>query len=282
MIKKTEKVRPITHSDVLWHFTGGAKWNESKNSQSKHLKSLSESYSRLIGILDDRELKLGGYHEVVGIKIPEMKVFNKQNKKFETIHNKHRFVKTAKVCCVADIPKEGLRYHSKRYGKFGIGFKRSSLIKGGFNPVFYTLYDQSIISHFISAQDALVDSGEVLSLIEDIESQIDSAREEAPDYCEIDIDTGDAVAAAEGLESAVEEASCELEKSLAYIKTFDQEGFDTIYAEREWRSVVPFKFRWGDVDALIMPKKYLNEFKGERKDLLSIPKRIKLLEWENL
>lgn len=52
---------------------------------------------------------------------------------------------SATFCCISDIPIQHLAYHSNRYGKFAIGFRREVILTEGFNPVFYTLKDTPII-----------------------------------------------------------------------------------------------------------------------------------------
>jgi hypothetical protein len=55
-----------------------------------------------------------------------------------------------------------LGYHSRRYGRFALGFHREAVVKAGFNPVFYTLQDApticSIYSGFAALNKANVDA----------------------------------------------------------------------------------------------------------------------------
>lgn len=296
MAKKTTILfsKPITHSDILWHFTGGAPWNSKLQRQSQKLKNMSKAFEAFCSILSEKNLRVGGYHEIIERIIPKKEVYNRKTSKSNVTKNYCEKVNTVPVCCVADIPREGLSYHSKRYGKFGIGFRRNSLIKAGFNPVFYTLSNQKIISHFYDAQHALESSGDVVGAVDDLQDQIENIKDqisknESNDYdndhyIDTDVDIDSAKGEAESLESSVAEASNELAKAMAFIKTFSMDEFDTIYAEREWRSVKPFKFGWKDIEALLLPKekKYYERFQKDWRSKLDIPARVKILSWDDL
>jgi hypothetical protein len=54
--------------------------------------------------------------------------------------NPNKFIDAKlKMTCFTDIPHHLSNEHCKRYGKFGIAFKKDNLIKYGVNPVFYIL-----------------------------------------------------------------------------------------------------------------------------------------------
>ena len=46
-----------THSEILWHFTGGPLWDNDKNCQTNKLKSPDIGYKNLIAILKSKILK---------------------------------------------------------------------------------------------------------------------------------------------------------------------------------------------------------------------------------
>lgn len=296
MRKKYKIKRPKTHSEILWHFTGGAQWNKKYRKQSKKLKPMSKSFEAFIGILKSQILRVGSYHEIINCTVLKDKSYNNKTNRFEIKNNVTRTVSTSPVCCVADIPLTELFHHAKRYGKIAIGFKRSSLIDTGFNPVFYTLHNAKIILNFYNAQNALQQSDcGIEDAISDIESSLseigcghtcDNGNSWEPDenHCSHDIDTSDLSSVADDVRGYMEEALSDLGNTLAFIKTFDRSEFDTIYSEREWRSIASFKFKWRDVAALILPEKngYYKKFVQTSSKSLKLPKSIKLYRWEDI
>lgn len=292
-MKKTISKHPKTHSEILWHFTGGPKWNKKQNHQSKNPKSPEEAFKTLIKILETKTLRIGGYHEVIKCSVQD-KTYNRKTNKIDIKDNVTRTVSTSPVCCVADIPLSELFHHAKRYGKVALGFKRNSLVKAGFNPVFYTLEDTEIISSFYNAQNILTQSdfgiNDVISDVENAISEIecdhqyDNGNSWEPDenYCSHDIDTSDLSSVASEMSSYIQNALTDLQNTLAFIKTFEHGEFDTIYSEREWRSVLSYKFKWSDIAALILPKKngYYKEFMDNFYKELKIPNSIKVYQWE--
>ena len=57
-IPKPHSINPKTHSDILWHFTGGPNWSEMQQKQLKQKKTLPDSYKSFCSILQER--KYGG------------------------------------------------------------------------------------------------------------------------------------------------------------------------------------------------------------------------------
>jgi len=58
MVKK-----PKTHSEILWHFPGGSKWDDNENTYSKTRKSPDEAYSIFLKILETKILKISHHRE---------------------------------------------------------------------------------------------------------------------------------------------------------------------------------------------------------------------------
>jgi hypothetical protein len=125
---------PGTVSQILWHFTGGPRWNEAENRQNVRRKSPASAYAALRGILRAQELRVGGYKEVVKVRLPSVRVRDAKTKTWRVEYNVERVMKSAPVCCLADIPIVHLAYHARRYGKFAIGFHREAALRNGFNP----------------------------------------------------------------------------------------------------------------------------------------------------
>ena len=72
MKKRKELQPPGTVSKILWHFTGGPRWNPKKKKQYIRLKPSEEAYERLKKILKDCELKVGQHVEVIKLLWPEL------------------------------------------------------------------------------------------------------------------------------------------------------------------------------------------------------------------
>ena len=131
-----------TVSKILWHFTGGPKWDTKNNRQLKELKKFDEAYDILKKIINTKHLKMSDYQEVVKVKVPK-NILSKRNKILKPEYYLDKEIKASPICCLADIPIQHLNYHAERYGKFAIGFHRKSAIKNGFNPVFYIIYPKT-------------------------------------------------------------------------------------------------------------------------------------------
>lgn len=272
-MKNRKLSQPMTHSDILWHFTGGPRWSLRQNKQLNRKKSNKEAFEALINILRDRELKVGSYHEVVNIRVPEKveyengRIFKKKNYLVN--------LATSRVCCVADIPEDGLDHHANRYGKIAIGFKRSSLIKAGFNPVLYTFEDKDLVKYFYNAQNVLeLIDGSASSIIEELGAEVETILNE--NNIEESIDFSEAASAVEEIQSYTDESLESLKSALAFIKTFSKKEFDSIYSEREWRSTKDFKFTIKDVSCVLLPRNYANRLENK------ITENIEVRVWEDI
>ena len=74
---------------------------------------------------------------------------------------------------------------------------------------------------------------------------------------------------------------------LAFVKTFDESEFGTIYTEREWRSTEAFSFSYKDIAMVVLPKKvganiYYEKFLDEEISRIGVPKEIPVVPWEDL
>jgi hypothetical protein len=281
---------PGTVSRILWHFTGGPRWDPLKKKQGSSPKEPHSAYGNLKSILRQKELHLGEYKEVVRVIVPERRVYNRETHTTDTQYNVLVEITSAPVCCLSDIPGPHLHYHAYRYGKFAIGFHRSSVVGHGFNPVFYTLEDtpviQSIHQGFSSLQVA--DPSEITDAVENIQSAIDDANSDGKGL-DLDIwserfDVESAVASVDG---AIENAKDSIRTFLAFVKTFVPDEFGTIYCEREWRSTQAFKFHIDDIGMIVLPKRigkteFFRDFVGNVASRLKIPRRIPIVPWEDL
>jgi Putative abortive phage resistance protein AbiGi, antitoxin len=285
---KEEKLNngsPGTVSKILWHFTGGPVWNSKTNKQGKQLKPSKEAFENLKAIIRSRTLKVGRFQEHVNVVLSSFKEYSPSQKHVIEIKNRQITMHSSSVCCLADIPAVHLGYHATRYGKFAIGFHRVSVVQHGFNPVLYTLPTTEVIRHIYEGLSSTesIDSGDVVAAAESIEYDIMSDLDEDSD---ISIDTSGVVAEAEVMEGYAQEAQSSIRDFIAFIKTFEADQFDTIYCEREWRSVQDFKFTFDDVAMIVAPKLLGGE--NYFQDLvevvrkLNIPRKIPIVPWEDL
>jgi hypothetical protein len=74
------KQSPATVSTILWHFTGGPKWDEKKQCQDRKPKPDVDVLKSLIGILTSKHLRLGGYREVISAIVPTYRSYNQITK----------------------------------------------------------------------------------------------------------------------------------------------------------------------------------------------------------
>jgi len=279
--------QPGTVSKILWHFTGGPKWNSKTERQSSSRKPANAAYKAFCGILRSKELRLGGYAEIARVLIPERRRYDLAKKDFVIEKDVTVAVRSSPVCCLADIPIAHLRYHENRYGRFAIGFHREAAVRRGFNPVLYTLEHTHVIRSLYSGIIGLesVDclsahnaAAEVSNYWGDCEhDDIDDLRmwgSEAVDYIEM-------------IEGSINDANKSFAKLLAFIKTFTQEEFASIYCEREWRALKPFAFTYDDLAMLILPQsvgtcRYYDEFIRDQIRKLNLPRRVPIVPWEDL
>lgn len=275
--------RPGTVSKILWHFTGGPMWDETTNKQLKELKPAIKGYEALKAILKSQELRVGKYHEIVKVIVPEKRRYNIEKKNIETLINHPVTVKSKPVCCVADIPLQHIDYHSNRYGKIAIGFHRESIIKSGFNPVMYTLEDtvllNSIYQGYLAVDD--VNPYNAKSEIESVQNEIDSVI--AENNLDTYIDTSSLLSDLEWIEHSHQKIDESFQGFLAYIKTFDTTEFDSIYCEREWRCTNNFSFTVDDIAIIVLPREQEGErFYEQFLDEVSLPRTVTIACWEDL
>lgn len=218
------------YSKIYWHFTGSPElidWGEIKKPSDilkfGKPKSLEQSIISLKGIIKTKELWATASERIV-----------------ENLN-------TEKFCCVCDIPFKDLLNHSTYYGEVAIGFSAESIHKE-FNPVFYFNYDK-------------------LSIIDD--------KLYVDDNCTIDddLEINDEESGFKLFEKIFnnEENNFQLAKSLEktlgdlknYIKmtSFSDREEETFYSEREWRKIGNFTFDVKNIEAIIVPNKYIEEIR---------------------
>lgn len=271
---------PGTVSKILWHFTGGPKWDETAQRQSKQRKSNSKAFKALKGILNDRILRCGSYNEVVNGVISSKlieKTENPRGVRYSYGANYHQ-IQTSKVCCLTDIPVQHLQYHAQRYGKFAVGFHRKKVVDDGFNPVLYSLEDSTVTKRVLKISEAL-GTDLVFDVIQDLKRSLLDHQElfEFRDQIEAIVQS----VVSEHAWDTVEVPAYDFRNLATFIKTFTNEEFDSIYCEREWRNDKDFIFDIDDVAMIVIPRtdKYLEKFIAEFQHL---PRTIPIIAWEDL
>jgi hypothetical protein len=278
-----QKLTPGTVSKILWHFTGGPMWDSKKNKQGTQLKTDDLAYDNLKNILSSKELRLGGYQEIVKVTYPERRLYLGKGK-WKTKKNVSRTLKSSSVCCLADIPIQHLRYHAIRYGNFAIGYYRESAIKSGFNPVFYSLETTDVVKNIYEGFSSLeyTDASEIRDVCSAIESETCGFESDGEEL-DISNELENIEYCASDLESSMMEAASSLENFLAFVKTFNKNEFDSIYCEREWRSLSSFNFSYEDVALLVLPKSANgNNYVSKLIKEMRIPRKIPIMSWEDL
>jgi hypothetical protein len=279
-------ITPGTVSKILWHFTGGPKWNEVSKCQNTDRKPINEAYDALLGILRSRRLCLGNYRELINVRVPTRRFCATL---IEDTRPDWRDViyQSSPVCCVTDIPIAHLSYHASRYGKIAVGFHREAAIRAGFNPVFYALHDAEVLRslHETFAElDNLappnIDASDVVREVETLKCKEGHTVDLDGPSC------GQIESAIEDISAAAQNASSRLEQFLAFVKTFASDQLSTIYCEREWRSTKPFSFTLSDVAMIVLPKAgndkcYFDEFVSHAK-VTRLPRSIPIVPWEDL
>ncbi|RJQ52682.1 MAG: hypothetical protein C4526_07815, partial [Nitrospiraceae bacterium] len=185
-----------------------------------------------------------------------------------------------------DIPIAHLSYHAYRYGKIAIGFYRRDVLKHGFNPVFYTLENTSVIQSIYSSLRKLsfidIDTNNIFYNITDALKKIDVDKA-------IDIESAlDAIEnEAFSFASWIDNAAHNFKSFLAFVKTFKEDEFGTIYCEREWRSTKSFEFDIANVAMIVLPKKagdnnYFELFLKKHIEEVGLPSTVPVVPWEDL
>lgn len=260
--------KPGTVSKILWHFTGGPLWDNKEGKQSYYPKSEQHSFEILNKIVSSKYLKTSDYKEQLqAFVIRQFKDLLTDEEQPLVIPTLDK-ITTTSVVCVADIPIEHLNFHSKRYGKIAIGFKRSSLVRAGFNPVLYAL-STSLVSQNYS---------DTLLTIEKLHKTIDGLNYSLLNHgIEVDSQLKELVVAID----LIEEVKARSLGFGNFIKTFNRKTMDEIYTEREWRSDKPFNFEWTDVAMIVLPRHggFLDNFiRGNTE----IPREVPIVSWEDL
>jgi hypothetical protein len=282
---------PGTVSKILWHFTGGPRWNETEQRQEVTPKPPSEAFSALISILASQEVRRGGYREVIHVTVPHMKDIDPATRIMTVKHDEQMTLASSPVCCLAEIPIQHLGHHADRYGKMAIGFHRETIIKKRFSPVSYQLDTSNVLWSIYVSFAKLKELG-----AHDIEYAVSEAKDKISRLNPVigyplGSDAWEYFHPIEGLANAyvnaIAQAKEKLENFLAYIKTFKESEFETIYTEREWRSTDSLKFDDDQIAMIIIPRckdegDYYEQFIEKHPEQLGLPRSVPIVAWEDL
>jgi hypothetical protein len=264
---------PGTVSKILWHFTGGPRWNVVAEQQDARRKPPDAAFDALVAILKSRELRLGQYHEVVRVSVTG-RTYSKESRKFKE-RRMLTTLRSAPVCCLADIPIAHLSYHAKRYGKFALGFHRPAVVKHGFNPVLYTPTAADVIEvlHAAFSHTEYPDLTDLRLLVASLDEY---TTERSSIQSEIEM-----------IEESLSAIHENLKDLLAFVKTFGPREYHTIYSEREWRSVDAYKFAPSEIAMIVVPrrergKSYFAQLTEHLRDELQLPNSVPVIPWEDL
>lgn len=280
-------MNPGTVSKILWHFTGGPDWDNKTNKQKADPKSSPAAFEILKEILKSSQLRLSSFNELVKVIVPRTYEYDRKTHQRIELKNVPREIKSSKVVCLADIPIQHLAYHAQRYGKFAIGFHRESAIKNEFNPVFYSLSNTKVVNSIYTGFTSIneIDADNIKSELDDVENTLSSAVSDIEDHeIDVDLDITNNIWAIENEIQDIENAKAEVLESLedfvAFVKTFDESEMNSIYCEREWRSLKSFDFNHSDIAMVILPRQ--NGYFQKLVDSGIVPLNIPIVPWEDI
>jgi hypothetical protein len=282
------KNSPGTVSKILWHFTGGPKWDAENRKQFKELKPSDHAFKALCQIIKTKELITGAYKETVKF-VTENKIHS-LNEVNPVVKNSVSLFESSPVCCLADIPIQHLTYHSRRYGKMAIGFHRNAVVRGGFNPVLYALEHSFLAKTLREGHHSAIwsNTSTIISVLEKIKNCKKSDNKDIDlDFDSIPIVLGalrrDYESTGYLCENDHKSSVSSFENILAYVKTFSLKEFDSIYCEREWRKTSKFTFKEKDIAMIVLPRKQDNrDYYNEFLKTIDLPRAIPVLCWEDL
>lgn len=169
------------------------------------------------------------------------------------------------VTCYCDIPFEALDIHIKKFGSFGISFKKDFLIKNGARPVIYVplqlrseeKWAKGTLHRTTMGRDwQNVWNGFYEHLL------LPAQRESNTHY--VDVEPTSARDAVFAIEELV------VKQFFAFIKVFDsslvEDAPNNFYMEREWRMWGNLQFRVDEVANVIVHEDFVERLANERRD----------------
>lgn len=274
------KIQSGTVSNIVWHFTGGPKWNDGNKKQENEIKTNIEALNILEKIIDEKQLKLGSYKEVIKTILPYTFSFipkeaDSKDGWLKVDQNVPQVFETASVCCLAEIPIQHLQYHSQRYGKCAVGFYRDAIISNGFSPVTYMLINSK---NNTNMYEIMIQMETLNFIVQDVLAEKERLNKNINNTNNDDIEAR--ILEIDGLNLVYKKLEERIKESLCFIKVFGQNEFDSVYCEREWRSIQMYNFSYDDIAMIIVPKE--DDAYSRFISQSNIPRRIPIIPWEDL
>lgn len=219
-------------SKELTHFVGAGISIEGEDQSA----ILSAQYDLLIKIIRDRRVSHPP-HDYEDDIPADLKYDPSYSYKFVgSFHASSNNLIYPDIVCFCDIPIEDLGIHIQKYSPFGLSFLKSFLIERGVNPVFYVARSSAI--HGITRAEYYD---------EKIKLFLSTCPNSSKEYCD---DIRDLVG-----------------DMLCFVKFFDPERSDddkeNFYMEREWRSLFNIHFKINDIERIIIPKSFAEQFRND-------------------
>lgn len=167
--------------------------------------------------------------------------------------------------CFCDIPVEDLGIHIAKYSPFGISFLKSFLLPKGVNPVFY-IANESVLGKAVAPDTGEV-TGEDITRGEYLDDMSKGIYYRFVEGVQLRARTDLPPVVRQYLERyRMVDMFC-VYQVLAYMKPFhaikEDADRDNFYMEREWRSPGDVQFAPGDVWRIILPRKFVSDFRRD-------------------
>lgn len=250
---KRPKISVRYTSEYLYHFTG-----------FEHPEDVCANYDKLSKIIRSGQVRYWGYD-------PKSTGIDYSIDWSVDVANGELILRS--VTCYADIPPEALGRHMKYYGRVGIGFRRSLLIRKGARPVIYLPVKRKdpwdgfgpnrgklALQSWLSAWDAFY---------EFVAFPAGQRRNEIYVH-DRPRDADEAILRMETLMA---------KDFLPFLKAFNpdlpDDHIDNFYMEKEWRLIGKLSFFTDDIAEIIIPKMLKRKFIA---DFPKLADRIKTTE----
>lgn len=225
-------------SEFLFHFIG------------KDIENEAKQYELLKKILREGWISFPPHEQQISPGLVEIHSLN--TRKLEDMIN-------PKCVCFADIPKNQISLHTKKYSKFGLGFSREFLLLNGANPVYY-IEENSV---------ALIQLNDTSFTKVNMKEYYQKNFSKVIFYFMMHyIPYTNKIAKENQSETEIRdtwEILLFLINVASHFKPWndmlDESDPNNFYFEREWRALNNINFTLSEVKIVCLPKKYIMQFK---------------------